>query len=109
MSSKRELDLRLSCELDLPLSDVSKLTTVFLAAVRDLLVERGRLRLDGIGTLTVGVGRLSGGINLVKGTFKKGETAGTIKVSTRKQIRVSFSKAPTLSRMLRRQYGGSHE
>jgi nucleoid DNA-binding protein len=106
--NKRELDLQVASSLGMPQRAVSKITRAFLDEVNTALARHGHVRLDEVGELTVYVGALSGGINLKKGTFKRGESAGITKVTTDKQIQVHFRKLSTLRKMLKEHFGGSN-
>jgi hypothetical protein len=105
VTKKRDIDLLVSYETGVPLEDVSKITTSFIEVTRSLLVQRGEVRIDGLGRLKVVVVALSGvSVNLVRGTLKCGGAAETMRVRPERQLKVYFSKAHTLTKLLKQEW-----
>jgi nucleoid DNA-binding protein len=89
-------------------TDVAEITSAFIAEIRMGLVDDGEVRIDGLGRLRLVDVIMSQGTkyNLTLGTGKKKKSRGKIKVEVPRQLKVYFSKSPTLTKMLRAKLGG---
>ena len=108
MITKRDIDVVIATETGVSQRKVSTVTAALISVVRRGLVQDGEVRLDGLGTMRTCVYYMAKGtvLNLTAGTGKKGQRRGTRKVKVPMQLRVQFSKATTLSKMLKDWYGG---
>ena len=98
--TKAMLDRNVAFLLGARIEDVSAITETFLVAARGELVEGSAVRLDGFGTATVH--SYKGKVDQLKMV-----NAGPFTVTSKKKYRVSFKKAPPLTRALRERFGGT--
>lgn len=105
---KKEIDLKISTMYDLSGTGVSveDITHEFLHQVMRQLVAGHEVYLRGFGIFKVSIrsGRQQKTV-LTKGTFKKGERAGTTTVTVDKKYYVSFRRAVAFREMFRERFG----
>jgi hypothetical protein len=100
VKKKHDLDMAVALELGVPQRVVSRVTKTFIEELSKALVSDGAVYVDHFGrfltTKCLGVGN-----SLKRGTLKPGESAGINEVHTEYRTRVSFKRAPLLSRRQR--------
>ena len=108
VKTKQDIDASCAHVLGVPQRKVAEITTCFLQELVTGLVKEGDVRLNGLGRLRLVVVSMTDNhaINLTTGTFKKGKPKRKIKVEVPYQLKVYFSKSPTLSKKLKERYGG---
>lgn len=86
---------------------ISTITEEFLHQVMLALVRGEEVHLPGFGTFRVSVrrGKRQQRVVLKKGTFKKGENAGTTTVAVEKKFYVNFRRAAAFREMFVERYG----
>lgn len=108
MITKGKLDQAIAVELGMPQAEVSLITGAFINEIRLGLVKEGEVRMDGLGRLRLVDVVMSQGTqyNLTLGTGQKKKSRGKVKVEVPRQLKVYFSKSPTLTKMLKARLGG---
>lgn len=97
---KAALDKKVAITLGRKVQDVTDITTEFIAAIREALVEMNTVRIDGLGQLRVVPW---------EGKVDHLQPRGLPIVATsRKKYRVSFKKAAPLTRAVQERFGGAH-
>jgi len=102
--NKHELDRRVAANLGVHVRQVRAVTTAFMDAITEALLDDDSVQVTNFGTFSVGV-QAPRHYSLNQGTFKKGERAGKKDVVTR-PICVHFRRAPRLKRRLKEKYDG---
>jgi len=109
MKKKGDLDAQVSQVALLNKRDVSKVTTLFLAALAEALANGHPVHLEGLGRLRcVRMAPPSSPQTLRIGNFKKGETTGAVTVRP-VRYRVSFSQAVPFKKLIRERAAGRNE
>jgi nucleoid DNA-binding protein len=100
---KTDIDYLVAETMGVKQRTVSKISTLWIEALRSILVEDGAVYIDTLGTMHVQV-RKAGPRVLVKGTWKKGVRRGRTLVAPQLETIVWFRKAGILSGQLKQRY-----
>lgn len=99
MKHKYDLDREVAMLTNSKGKYTASITATFIACIRDALVEDGGVVLEGLGRFSVKrIRRPPGSLKI--GTFKKGETVGSINYDGMVN-RIDFSKSPILKKQLK--------
>ncbi len=110
MKQKRDIDQTVAILLGEKQSTVSTITRAFYKEVMRLLIEESEVRIDGFGRFKLTKERgVRQPLEMTKGTWKKGETAGKNLVVVATRYKVYFSKAPPFRQALYEALGARKE